>query len=109
MKENSKKLENGPISDRSCTDIICCLLFVVFLVGFGGATGYGLKFGNPYKLTAGWDSDGNGCGVSNATIDYPYLYWPNAPTTEIIDQLKKADIVAISEILKNGVCVKECP
>jgi len=25
-------LENGPIDNRSCTDIICCILFIAALV-----------------------------------------------------------------------------
>lgn len=24
------RLENGPIEDRGCTDILCCLMFIAF-------------------------------------------------------------------------------
>ena len=26
-----EELENGPMENRSCTDILCCLLFICFL------------------------------------------------------------------------------
>lgn len=32
-------VHRGPVKDRSCTDVICLLIFVVFLVGWG-AVGY---------------------------------------------------------------------
>jgi len=31
--EVDKELENGPIDKRSCTDILCCLFFVVAITG----------------------------------------------------------------------------
>lgn len=34
-----EKLRNGPIADRSCTDIICCLLFFVFLLAMFAVAG----------------------------------------------------------------------
>lgn len=33
--ETDPALKDGPIADRSCTDIICCLVFIAFWVGFG--------------------------------------------------------------------------
>jgi hypothetical protein len=37
---------------------------------------YGLSNGDPYKLISLYDYDGNGCGYSSQTKDYPYMYWP---------------------------------
>lgn len=79
MEEKKDNFKNGPISVRSCTDRICCLLFLVAIVGFGAASVYGWKFGDPKKLLIGWDSDGNGCGFSDKTLDYPALYWAKPP------------------------------
>jgi choline transporter-like protein 2/4/5 len=62
--------------DRSCTDIICCLVFVAFLVGMVGCAGYGSLYGDPNKLLVSWDADQNGCGWSPDTKDYKYLYFP---------------------------------
>jgi len=70
---------NGPISQRSITDCICCLVFIVAIFGFVGASMYGWVKGDPRKLLIGWDSDGNGCGFSGVTKDYPALYWAEPP------------------------------
>ena len=74
------KLQNGPISDRSCTDILCCLVFVAFLTGMVFVGGYGFLNGNPRLLLTTWDYDGNPCGMpskDNNTLNYPYLYFPS--------------------------------
>jgi len=41
-----KELENGPIYKRGCTDLICCLIFLAFLVGMVGTSGYGYLHGD---------------------------------------------------------------
>lgn len=41
---------NGPIKDRSCTDVICLLLFIVFLLGWGVVSVYAFVNGNPKQL-----------------------------------------------------------
>jgi len=52
------KLSAGPVMDRSCTDILCCLVFIVFIVGMVGCAGYGYKYGEPELLLTPWDYDG---------------------------------------------------
>ena len=101
------KLSNGPVEDRSCTDILCCLIFVAFIVGMVGTSGYGFMYGDPYLLLTTWDFDGNGCGYSNKTMDYPFLYFP----TIDLEAAQKADasVDSVTEILKYAACVKECP
>jgi hypothetical protein len=74
--ELDKDLKNGPLSNRHCTDIICCLVFVAFIGGMFITTTYGLTLGDPQLIVIGWDFDGNGCGYSETTKDFPYLYWP---------------------------------
>jgi len=60
-------------------------------------------------LTA-WDSDGNGCGYSDATKDYKYLYWPRPPSgNDIKNAIENLDLTAALGLLKEGTCVKECP
>ena len=68
------ELKNGPIENRGCTDILCCLIFIAFLVGMVGVSGYGITYGNPKLLLTTWDADKNGCGFNKTTKDYPYLY-----------------------------------
>lgn len=48
---------NGPVANRSCTDVICCLLFLAFCVGMAGTAAYGFINGDPILLLTGWDYD----------------------------------------------------
>lgn len=70
---------------------------------------YGWAVGDPGQLLIGWDSDRNGCGHSEATKDYPYLYWPQMPKDELIEKIETSQEVDKTALLANGVCVKECP
>jgi choline transporter-like protein 2/4/5 len=53
-----EELKNGPVMNRSCTDFICCLLFLAFLCGMGGTGAYGYLNGDPMLLLTTWDFDG---------------------------------------------------
>jgi hypothetical protein len=53
-----KKLENGPVMKRECTDCWCCLVFIAFLVLMGLITAYGFIEGEPQLLFTPWDGDG---------------------------------------------------
>ena len=43
---------------RSCTDVICCLIFLMFIVGMVGTAIYGFMNGQPKLLLTSWDYDG---------------------------------------------------
>ena len=110
LEKNKDSFKNGPIGKRSITDCLCCLIFICAIVGFCGASAYGWFNGDPKKLLLGWDSDGNGCGYSEATKDYPNLYWPEPPQGDVIkDAIARMDISAAISLLRYGTCVKECP
>ncbi|KAH9496429.1 Heparan sulfate 2-O-sulfotransferase 1 [Bulinus truncatus] len=47
---------------RSCTDVICCLIFIVFLLGMAVVSIIGYARGNPVRLVYPTDSHGNICG-----------------------------------------------
>ena len=44
--------------NRSCTDPICCLIFVAFIAGMAATAAYGFANGNPKLLLTTWDADG---------------------------------------------------
>ena len=49
--------------NRSCTDTLCCILFLVFIASLVGVTGYAIKNGNPLAMITPFDSDGRQCGM----------------------------------------------
>jgi len=87
------ELANGPMEKRSCTDPLCCLLFIAFLCGMIGVAAYGLSKGNPSLIGRGYDYDGKMCGIDAGYEDYPYLYWA----------------VPKAGYLTKTVCLKSCP
>lgn len=100
--------------DRGCTDVLCCLLFIAFIVLLAGVAGYAFTNGDPYKLTTTWDYDKNGCGFSNATKDYPYLYFPAIDIQAAGNTAKEINsgqlkISSLSDTLQYSTCVSECP
>ncbi len=109
MEANKGKFQNGPISQRNITDCLCCLIFICGIVAFCAASAYGWFNGDPKKLLIGWDSDGNGCGFSDATKDYGHLYWSEPPGNNLLEAIKALDVDKALELLNTGTCVKSCP
>lgn len=88
------ELLNGPVENRRCTDIICCILFLAFVVAWFVCGFYGFSNGDPMILTYPYDSDDNQCGKpSSDAEDYPYLYYP----------------FPIPGVLSKRYCLKSCP
>jgi hypothetical protein len=85
---------------RSCTDPICCGLWLVFYAVVWYVVFFCAKSGDVSKLTHGADWEGHICGYSkNASLGYdvsnkPYLFWCDAGQ---------------GEQLSDGICVTECP
>lgn len=72
-----EKLTKGMVadSDRPCSDKICCLIFLVFIVAIAGVSFYAYGKGDPERILTPFDSDGNACGQKDqCSID---MYdWP---------------------------------
>lgn len=45
-----ENLANGPLANRGCNDIICCLLFLCNIVAIGGIGIFGFSKGHPDRL-----------------------------------------------------------
>lgn len=80
--------------NRKCTDVLCLIVFIAFVGGMFGAGIYGFLYGNPSKMFASIDGDGNFCGVDEGYENYPYLYFYD---------------LSQSDIWSYGVCVSSCP
>jgi hypothetical protein len=92
----SGRAKNGgtfPTRNRSCTDIICAILFFLVTAASFVAAFYGFKNGNLSNIVPPYDSSGNRCGQDTHT-DYPFLYFKSTKASEWVDAT---------------ACVKSCP
>lgn len=94
----------GPIKNRSCTDIICCLLFLIFFTGMIACTIIGYTRGDPYKLILPTDSKGQICGYTEAVKDKPYLVY-----FDILTCAQMGAAVATAGCPTPQVCRASCP
>jgi len=53
-----KRLADGPMHNRKCTDVCCCMVFIVFLIGMSGMAIYGYTNGQINALMAPVNGDG---------------------------------------------------
>ena len=61
-KITASELRNGPLAERGCTDVFCCLLFVAFSVASIGICIYGFSKGDPKRIITPYDGDNLACG-----------------------------------------------
>ncbi|XP_049509516.1 choline transporter-like protein 4 isoform X2 [Panthera uncia] len=97
----------GPIKNRSCTDIVCCILFLLFILGYIVVGIVAWVYGDPRQVLSPRNSTGAYCGVG-ANKDKPYLLYFN-----IFSCVLATNIITVAE---NGlqcptpqVCVSSCP
>nr|XP_008536816.1 PREDICTED: choline transporter-like protein 4 isoform X3 [Equus przewalskii] len=97
----------GPIKNRGCTDIICCLLFFVFILGYIVVGIVAWVYGDPQQVLYPRNSTGAYCGIG-MNKDKPYLLYFN-----IFNCILTTNVVTVSV---NGlqcptpqVCVSSCP
>lgn len=93
---------DGPDKHRSCTDIICLLLFLVFVAAWAVLGYYAFTRGDVNRLLLPIDSMGRRCGDDSEVLNKNYLYF--------FDLTK---CISGNSIL-NGcptpqVCVAKCP
>ncbi|NWR95412.1 CTL2 protein, partial [Furnarius figulus] len=60
----------GPIYDRGCTDIVCCVLLVVAIVGYVVVGVVAWTHGDPRKVIHPTDSRGQFCGQPGTPNEY---------------------------------------
>ncbi|XP_041810612.1 choline transporter-like protein 4 isoform X2 [Chelmon rostratus] len=97
----------GPIKKRGCTDIICCVLFMVVILGYLAVGILAWLYGDPRHVLYPRNSTGWFCGIG-----------PNEglPSVLYYDVLKCASSVNVMATALNGfqcpttqVCVETCP
>ncbi|XP_059047504.1 choline transporter-like 2 isoform X2 [Achroia grisella] len=93
---------NGPTHNRSCTDIIWLIVFILYMGAWGYVGYYGKTHGDIETLLAPMDSMGRRCGLNSYVEDKKYLVFFD------ISQCLRPD-TPISGCPTKQVCVKECP
>ncbi|KAM5146669.1 choline transporter-like protein 4 isoform 2-T2 [Mantella aurantiaca] len=97
----------GPIKNRGCTDIICCVLFLVFILGYIVVGIIAWLYGDPRQVIYPRNSTGFYCGFGE-NKDKPFVLY--------FDLLKCLTGTNVLAAAMNGlqcpttqVCVTECP
>ncbi|KAJ8977657.1 hypothetical protein NQ317_002459 [Molorchus minor] len=92
----------GPLKNRSCTDVICLFLFMVFVGCWAGIGIYAYKNGDPSTLLVPKDSAGSRCGIDSHVKNKSYLFFFDL--TQCLDPA-----VPFTGCKTTQVCVSYCP
>ncbi|XP_053381023.1 choline transporter-like protein 4 isoform X2 [Mercenaria mercenaria] len=93
----------GPVSKRSCTDIICCLIFVVFVLGLVVVGYFAFTYGNPRLLLYPMNSDKELCGFGSQKGK------PNLLFYDLVACGRMGPGVFVDGCPTTQICVSECP
>jgi hypothetical protein len=108
--DDKKEIDLSVKKQRSCTDLPCCLLYIVFLLAFIAIGAIGLIKGSPYSLVYARDYQGNLCGLDGRGVN---IYYPrlNQDLASYMQQNKISSplSVDITSIPLYGICVTQCP
>ncbi|KAM4643763.1 choline transporter-like protein 2 isoform 1-T1 [Amazona ochrocephala] len=94
----------GPIYDRGCTDIICCVLLVLAIAGYVVVGIVAWSYGDPRKVIYPTDSRGQFCGQQGTPNEgKPFLFY--------FDIVKCASPLVLLEFQcpTTQICVSQCP
>ncbi|XP_037700281.1 choline transporter-like protein 4 isoform X2 [Choloepus didactylus] len=97
----------GPIKNRGCTDVICCILFLIFILGYIVVGIVAWVYGDPRQVLYPRNSTGAYCGMGE-NKDKPYLLYFN-----IFSCILTTNIIIAAEgnlqCPTPQVCVSSCP
>uniref|UniRef100_A0A8C7IH63 Choline transporter-like protein n=1 Tax=Oncorhynchus kisutch TaxID=8019 RepID=A0A8C7IH63_ONCKI len=94
----------GPISNRSCTDVFCCVIFIIVILGYIALGTVAWLHGDPRKVIYPTDSYGQFCGQKGT---------PNAKKSILFyfNILKCANPAVLINLQcpTTQMCVSKCP
>ncbi|XP_026021643.1 choline transporter-like protein 2 isoform X2 [Astatotilapia calliptera] len=94
----------GPIQNRGCTDIVCCILFIIAILGYIAVGILAWSQGDPRKVIYPTDSRGQFCGQAGTPLEKkPFLFYFNI--------MKCASPMVLLEFQcpTTQMCVEKCP
>ncbi|XP_040917563.1 choline transporter-like protein 2 isoform X2 [Toxotes jaculatrix] len=94
----------GPIQNRGCTDIVCCILFVLAILGYIAVGILAWSQGDPRKAIYPTDSRGQFCGQAGTPLE-------NKPLLFYFNIMKCASPMVLLEFQcpTTQMCVEKCP
>uniref|UniRef100_A0A671XP01 Choline transporter-like protein n=1 Tax=Sparus aurata TaxID=8175 RepID=A0A671XP01_SPAAU len=94
----------GPIHNRGCTDILCCILFILALLGYFAVGILAWSQGDPRKVIYPTDSRGQFCGQAGTPLEKKRLLF-------YFNILKCASPLVLLEFQcpTTQLCVESCP
>uniref|UniRef100_A0A6Q2Y9U8 Choline transporter-like protein n=1 Tax=Esox lucius TaxID=8010 RepID=A0A6Q2Y9U8_ESOLU len=94
----------GPIQDRGCTDVVCCVLFVVVILGYIALGTVAWIHGDPRKVVYPTDSHGQFCGQQGTPNEKKaILFYFN------ILQCASPAVLINLQCPTTQLCVSKCP
>ncbi|XP_033477999.1 choline transporter-like protein 5-B isoform X6 [Epinephelus lanceolatus] len=94
----------GPVHNRSCTDVVCCVIFIIVILGYIALGTVAWIHGDPRKVVYPTDSHGQFCGHQNT---------PNANKAILFyfNMLKCANPAVLINLQcpTTQLCVSKCP
>ncbi|KAK3788204.1 hypothetical protein RRG08_041210 [Elysia crispata] len=103
LKDEYDPSHKGPRLKRSCTDVFCCLLFIIFIAGLVVVAYFAFLYGDPKLLIYPEDSDGNLCGLGSYK-DKKYLFF-----FDLVKCGRMGPGVFVNGCPTPQVCVEKCP
>ncbi|KAH9500274.1 hypothetical protein Btru_073598 [Bulinus truncatus] len=103
LKKGYDPSRQGPKRKRSCTDVICCLIFLVFIAGLVAVACFAFVYGDPQLLLYPKDSNGNLCGLGKYEKK-KYLFF-----FDLVECGRVGPGVFLSGCPTPQVCVEKCP
>ncbi|XP_039628459.1 choline transporter-like protein 2 isoform X2 [Polypterus senegalus] len=94
----------GPIQNRGCTDIICCIIFILAIIGYFAVGLVAWSHGDPRKVIYPTNSEGKFCGQVGTPLEkMPFLFYFNI--------MKCASPLVLLEFQcpTPQICVETCP
>ncbi|XP_045148946.1 choline transporter-like protein 4 [Echinops telfairi] len=97
----------GPIKSRGCTDVICCVLFLLFILGYVAVGIVAWVYGDPRQVLYPRNSTGAYCGLGQ-NKDKPYLLYFNIFNCILATNIITAAASSL-QCPTPQVCVSSCP
>ncbi|XP_069863404.1 choline transporter-like protein 5 isoform X2 [Dipodomys merriami] len=94
----------GPTANRRCTDVLCCIIFVVFIIGYIVLGLVAWVHGDPRRVAYPTDSQGHFCGQKGTPNEKkPILFYFN------LFRCASPAIMVNLQCPTTQVCVSKCP